>query len=344
MKPSAHLVALDVWRGLAISCLLLGHFVDPRGINFGRLGVELFFVLSGFLMGNLLFVREIPLSTFYRRRISRIFPAAYTFIFVIVVVYLALGRTIPVSTPIWTSLFVVNYKLALFPAEKIGLPFQHFWSLCIEEHTYVVLSLLAIAHRRLRLPTGRMLAAGVLIVFVIAAVVGSRNQWDHHLVYWRTECRASSILLGAIASVFASRGIGRNSRYFGVAAPYLGTAFMTAGMLLQANRIPDYVKFTGGSALLAVGVLLVSQHGSTIWLWRLAPLAWLGTISYSLYLWQQPFYFLSEEGMHPMLALAATFMAAILSYFLIERPARSWLNKHWGTQPKRLVAEATASA
>ena len=88
--------------------------------------------------------------------------------------------------------------------------------------------------------------------------------------------------------------------------------------------------------------LLVSQHGSNISLWRIQPLAWLGTVSYSLYLWQQPFYFLSEGQMNVVLALAAVFAAAILSYFLVERPARSWLNIHWGSGRARLAAQAIA--
>jgi peptidoglycan/LPS O-acetylase OafA/YrhL len=73
-RRGTHIVALDVWRGIAISILLIGHFFPVPRLDFGSLGVELFFVLSGYLIGRLLFLsKPTPLGVFYRRRISRIF-------------------------------------------------------------------------------------------------------------------------------------------------------------------------------------------------------------------------------------------------------------------------------
>ena len=76
-----HVPVLDAWRGTALVLLFIGHFFPIYRWDCGALGVELFFVLSGFLMGKILFVRKTPLKTFYQRRISRIFPAAYVFLF-----------------------------------------------------------------------------------------------------------------------------------------------------------------------------------------------------------------------------------------------------------------------
>ena len=70
---------LDGWRGLAIGILLIGHFFPVPGINLGAVGVNLFFVLSGWLMARLLFVQQVSSASFYRRRISRIFPAHFFF-------------------------------------------------------------------------------------------------------------------------------------------------------------------------------------------------------------------------------------------------------------------------
>ena len=72
--PDQHFDYLDGWRGLAIAFLLVGHFFPVPGINFGRVGVDFFFVLSGLLMCRLLFIKEVPIKTFYKRRIARIFP------------------------------------------------------------------------------------------------------------------------------------------------------------------------------------------------------------------------------------------------------------------------------
>ena len=76
-----HVPVLDAWRGAALVLLFIGHFFPIYRWDCGALGVELFFVLSGFLMGQILFVRKTPLKTFYQRRISRILPAAYVFLF-----------------------------------------------------------------------------------------------------------------------------------------------------------------------------------------------------------------------------------------------------------------------
>lgn len=88
---SGYLPYLDGWRGLAIFFLLAGHFFPLPGINFGAVGVNLFFVLSGFLMARLLFVDAVPIPTFYRRRAARIFPAVACLLAIIVAVYLATG-------------------------------------------------------------------------------------------------------------------------------------------------------------------------------------------------------------------------------------------------------------
>lgn len=68
---------LDGWRGLALVLLLAGHFFPNRWINLGRLGVELYFALSGLLIGEILLVKRTSLSVFYWRRVSRVFPSLY---------------------------------------------------------------------------------------------------------------------------------------------------------------------------------------------------------------------------------------------------------------------------
>jgi|SRR5450755_3109959 peptidoglycan/LPS O-acetylase OafA/YrhL len=86
----------DGWRGLTIGFLLVGHFFPVPGINLGSVGVTLFFVLSGWLMTRLPFLQEMPIRTFYRRRVSRIFPIHFFFIAAMVAPYLLLG--LPIDT------------------------------------------------------------------------------------------------------------------------------------------------------------------------------------------------------------------------------------------------------
>ena len=91
---------LDGWRGVAITLLLLGHFFPLKGLALGTAGVDFFFALSGLLMGKLLFIQKTPIPVFYKRRISRIFPAHYFFICLIVIFYLTQNKQIS-----WTETF-----------------------------------------------------------------------------------------------------------------------------------------------------------------------------------------------------------------------------------------------
>jgi peptidoglycan/LPS O-acetylase OafA/YrhL len=140
MQDTKHQSHLDGWRGLAILLLLVGHFnllpsVAHHSIYTGRLGVKCFFVLSGRLMAEILFVRKTPIATFYQRRISRIFPALWFFVLALLILGL-----IALNEAIKTLTFITNY----FPA---GAMLEHTWSLCIEEHSYVLLSILAVIDR-----------------------------------------------------------------------------------------------------------------------------------------------------------------------------------------------------
>ena len=96
---------LDGWRGLAISLVLIGHFYTGSPGFLGRLGVDVFFVLSGFLMSGLLFVQRQPLRIFYRRRISRVLPAFVIYVVAIYLYALIQQRETSVTELISTLLF-----------------------------------------------------------------------------------------------------------------------------------------------------------------------------------------------------------------------------------------------
>lgn len=137
-----YLPYLDGWRGVAICFLLIGHFFPVPGINLGSAGVNLFFVLSGFLMARLLFVDNVPLAIFYKRRIARIFPAVFCFLTIATAAYAALGKPLGWTELAAAAAFVINY----FPGQPGAavMPFGHIWSLCVEEHSYFLLSVVAL--------------------------------------------------------------------------------------------------------------------------------------------------------------------------------------------------------
>jgi peptidoglycan/LPS O-acetylase OafA/YrhL len=326
-----HVPVLDAWRGAAIVLFFIGHFCPIYRWDCGALGVELFFVLSGFLMGQILFVRKTPLKTFYQRRISRILPAAYVFLFAMLGWQLLVTRDLatPLSSISACFLFYVNYLMALNPQLELGLPFVHFWPLCVAEHCYIYLSLLSLFHRKLGIRPLWLIGGSILLCFMSAALVGRETNWDYFQVYWRSDCRSASILMGAAAACLASLEVGGRKSYMGVPTIGWGLLAICWSIYFRLQSMPEFTKYSAGSALLAAGLLLIFQHAKGK-LWTLRPLIWIGTASFSLYLWQQPFYIAIHKGqMTAAYAVVGSIMVGLASYFLIEKPTREWINQRW---------------
>jgi peptidoglycan/LPS O-acetylase OafA/YrhL len=315
---------LDGWRGLAIFCLLVGHFFPVPGINLGALGVNLFFVLSGLLMARILFVRPVPIGQFYRRRIARVFPSVYVFIPVAAAVLLALGKDIDWGQIAAAATFTNNYF-----SDTSVMPFGHIWSLCVEEHSYVILSLVALGHRagwwRGRTVVGllALLSAGIA------------------LYYWQAypDTRLSALRLHTEVSafgIFAAAWLllrldGMAPRRLPLPA-FAALALVGAGAHWWSVPLPVTVVLGVGAFALAVNVLHAAPrlvHAAL----SVAPLRQLGQMSFSLYLWQQPFYLqVRHHGMHPVLGVALALGVGAASYYLVEKPARRWLNRRWGSR------------
>jgi len=336
-----HLDYLDGWRGVAIILLLIGHFTPVPGLNFGALGVNFFFVLSGFLMAKLLFVRQVDLGTFYRRRISRIIPGAAFFILSMALVYKLAGKPVSLPETLAALFFYNNYTLA-DPASKV-MPFGHIWSLCVEEHSYVFLSILALVCRQWQaLNSWRLLALAAALSSAIGIYYGFRftgrelefNHWLH------SEVSAYGILISSAMLFFwAGRKIPR------VPVPVL-VLLMLVGVLAHWWKVPLAVRTTLGVAAFAVVVNVLSNAPAIVksalsW----APLRWAGKFSFSIYLWQQPFYLASRSDQMPLaLALPLAIACGLLSYHLVEQPVRSYLNRVWCGRAPATPAATGSSA
>ena len=321
-------VHLDGWRGTAIAALLFGHFASARGsgpevgFDVGRLGVELFFVLSGLLMANLLFVRRVTIPTFYKRRVSRIFPALYVYLAVITIVLAVAHRTFELRSIAAVFLLYFNYY-AGGNGLDMAAEYQHIWSLCIEEHAYILLSLVAIVSRRSRIKDHLLIGATVLVSWTLIVVYTAFTNWDHYGLFWRTEARLGSVFCSAWLVCWLRDGHRPLVRGGWVFVP------LVAGLALQAEIFPDAIKYTVGTALLAVAV----THAQFAAEWMLKPyrMKWLaraGVLSYSIYLWQQPFMHL-RKVMNSAVCLAGAITVGVLSYYLLENPSRRWLNALW---------------
>lgn len=129
-----HQQYLDGWRGMAISGVLLSHFAGLQVVNSGRLGVDLFFVLSGLLMSRILFEDKISLATFYRRRISRIVPVFALFLLVLFSAFAAAGIAVSFKEALASATFTRTFfgEVQIWDSE---FPIGHLWSLNVEEHS-----------------------------------------------------------------------------------------------------------------------------------------------------------------------------------------------------------------
>lgn len=307
---------LDGWRGCAILAVLFSHFITSKGLNFGRFGVELFFVLSGRLMAEILFIRQTPLTQFFPRRFSRVYPALLIFCTIILSVHLYSGDTAFFTYFLACITFTYNYA-QFFIGRSMMI--DHIWSLCIEEHVYVLLGLIALAHRRRRLPLKSVLAAMICAAIANGALLTAMGQ-SYFEVYWRTDVRGASILIGALSFLIVHDG---NVRI----PPYLPVVLAAVAIMANANVVPDPLKYSIGTLCLGFALAGLPQAAPIS---RAAlesrPLLLAGLLSYSMYLYQQPFYQLLGTLPERLLHLGLAIGAAVISFRFVEQPARAWLN------------------
>ena len=321
--------ALDGWRGLAVLTLLAGHFVPHLGldapawsVNFGRVGVELFFALSGCLMGTLLFRDMVTLRSFAIRRFARIVPSMWVFLVVACAVTWACGGPLTagaMATSVGLGAVGGINLMPLLGAGDAPVRFAHLWSVGVELQGYAVLAGLAMLSRRGRLdPVGLIGAVVALGWAALAWQAVSGELLPYHTTFWRPDTRLSAMLLGALFVTAHDRGGLRLERL-----PAWPVA-VGAGLLLQVNVAPDVLKYTVGAALIALGCAGLARTAGAGSRWLAHPvLAAFGTVSYSLYLWQQLFY-ADRELLRWPAALTLAVLAGFGAHHLWDRWLHQW--------------------
>jgi peptidoglycan/LPS O-acetylase OafA/YrhL len=305
---------LDGWRGIAILLVLIGHFSpslaphEPAWIEkIGQHGVAIFFVLSGFLITTrLLHEDRIDLRGFYLRRLFRLMPCAWLYLGSLSLLSALSGAKLATAPEIFSCIFSFrNY----FDAQH--LPTAHFWSLSIEQQFSLVwpalLLLTGIRRARwLALATAVLLASWRLLHW-------TQISSQPFAASTATQYRADALLIGC-ALALALPGIVRYLRAW-MAGPLL------IGIALCICRYPDMIPLHE-SILIALLLAVTSQipmPGAALLNWR--PLAFLGAVSYSVYIWQQPFFLLAGHTVHGLItALAALALVSLASYYLVEQP------------------------
>lgn len=345
--------ALDGLRGIAVLAVLTFHLA-PDALPGGWLGVDLFFVLSGFLITTLL-VREfvdagrIDLVSFWKRRLRRLAPPLV--VMLLGVVLASLVWTLPsrreaTAWDIISSLFYVsNWRFlfsdeAYFGAVTSPSPVRHTWSLAIEEQYYlffplILLTLAAIFHRRRQLALAIAALAAVSVAWMVHLYTPGV---DPTRIYFGTDTRAFELLIGAAAGAWVGPAQwGHRARAGWVASMEIVAwpalcGVIAAFFVFSEN---DAALFRGGMAALCVAALApilaaASPHPNTFQrVLSVEPLRLLGLISYSLYLWHWPVrVFFTPGHTHldgaalTLLQVATSLLLAAASYWLIERPIR----------------------
>jgi peptidoglycan/LPS O-acetylase OafA/YrhL len=334
-SPAGHSVLLDNWRGWAILFVIAGHFWHVPAIDAGRVGVELFFVLSGRLMADLLFVRHTPIPTFFQRRFTRVLPLSLLFVFTAWLAFPPGPLFLPDKAALASAGMVVNYtQLAGISAPVT----DHYWSLCVEEHSYLALALLALALRRAGRHRGTAPAWICLALAGLMMANGIRlwiETHDYYMTYWRSDVRAASIFASVGLRILHVRG-----RLAFLRRAWVPVAAFGLGLAFSGHHMPEPVKYSLATLAIALSVNSL-EHAPALGRRFLSSRAigWVGAVSYSLYIWQQPFFYsIDHYGAAPM-ALAAAAIA-VLSFYMIESPVRAHLNALRARRRARLAAAA----
>lgn len=373
-RTLGHLRGLDGLRAVAVLAVVVYH-ADVGALSGGFLGVEVFFVISGFLITALLLAEHkatgrIDPIAFWLRRARRLLPALFfllaaTLAFAVIVVPDEIARLR--ADAIAAVAYVTNWHLIAGDQsyfESIGRPslFVHLWSLAIEEQFYlfwpIVLGVLLRASHRVAFVTTLLGAAGSAIWMALQFDPAG----DPSRVYYGTDTRLTGLLLGAalafvwvppVAALPSPRpGLSRRQRRrllaqaasigrwgssrlgWGLDAVAVAALVGLGGFSVLADAFEPLV-YQGGLAILAVltAVLIAAVVHPRARFGRLLdvrPLRWVGTRSYSIYLWHWPIFALTRPGLDVPLdaplvlaiRIPLTVIAAEVSYRFVEMPVR----------------------
>jgi peptidoglycan/LPS O-acetylase OafA/YrhL len=347
-------------RAVAILLVVLYHAGIP-GIGGGYVGVDVFFVISGFVITGVLLRERVSkgstsILSFYGRRVRRIIPAATLVIIVTVVAaYAVVGSASGRATAVdglWASVFLSNVHFAAtstnyLASQALPSPLQNFWSLAVEEQFYVVYPTLFLivagvfTRRALRARIGVVLGAIIIGSYALSILWTTVNPSG---AFFSPFTRAWELALGGVIAVGSDR-LRQVPPAWAAGMSWVGLAGILAAAftLSSASVYPGWLV-----AIPVIGAGLIIGGGTVRPRWgvesvlSLRPLQWLGLVSYSLYLWHWPILIIAAERRGSsslpvadnIVLLLVALVVSVATYRLVENPIRHspWLRaRRWGS-------------
>ncbi|EPY04686.1 acyltransferase [Paenibacillus alvei TS-15] len=355
-----YMPALDGLRAIAVLAVIAYH-LNLDWAQGGFLGVGIFFVLSGYLVTDLLLATKqqrgaIDLYTFWVHRVRRLVPAILVML-LFSVAWLTIfdpARLAKLRGDIWSTFvygnnwYLIFHNVSYFDSFGSPSPYLHLWSLAVEGQFYLVWPVLLIIGLKLAPRRGQLL----LGIAAAAAASALAMAWlyepgtDPSRVYYGTDTRVFALLIGAaLAVVWPSRRLASNTDHkAGLSLDLIGALGLSAMlyMIVEVSEYDDFL-YQGGFVLLSIVSALTiaalahpASRLSKLLSW--GPLVWIGKRSYGIYLWHYPVIILTNpevntsgfDGTRAMLQVTASVLLAALSWRYIEQPIqRGCLSQLW---------------
>jgi len=357
----AHVPALDGIRGVAVMLVFISHFhwilskktgysqVTPwkfinRTFEAGFLGVDIFFVLSGFLITSLLLkdhANKQPgmVGRFYKRRALRLLPALYALL--IVDFFVSRWENFPMDVQwrtTWHALLYLNNWNIVWNFGATQNDLGHLWSLGIEEQFYIAWPIVMITIAALKIPP--KIAISLTVIFALVVTWRRIDLWNDGvswlIIYVRTDTRIDSLLIGAsFAYVY---------RYYRVPSQVLNWAatLCFAGLMYIKYELDasPFIMKTGFTVIaVLVGIIILAAAEGAWFANRVLisrPLTIIGKVSYGLYIWHLPVFLILgrhvTSGPKPLRLLIGIIVASVvtvISWFFIEKPFLNLKNRRY---------------
>ena len=357
-NKTRYLPSIDSLRALAVLAVIIYH-IDVNYLPGGFLGVDLFFVLSGYLISSLI-IKEykktgtLNLYNFYMRRARRLLPAVY-FMITVCLLFMVLFNGVLLRKSHLDAVFGYTYssnwwyifhKLDYFDSFGAQSPFKHLWSLAIEEQFYMFFPLIFLIFNRRKKEEGQSSSLNKNFIYIVLGLI-LISLVTHILlfdinninrIYFGTDTRAFSLLVGVVGALvypmdkLSSPTNAKESVLYSVVS--LTSISTLIAIMFYASEYNTWL-YRGGFLLVAVlGLIIIissgKQHTFISKALSFRPIVFIGKMSYSLYLWHFPIIVLttpvSEIGnpnlFYVTLRIILTVIAATLSYLFVETPIR----------------------